>query len=220
MALRLIIGNKTFSSWSLRPWIALKVAGLPFTEQRVLLGRDDTYAQLAAASPTGKVPVLIDDQLVIAESLAILEYVAEITPDAQLLPKDRVARALCRAAATEMHAGFQALRNHCPMNLRRVKQPRASGLTAQVEKDIARIQTIWNECRERFGAGGPFLFGHFTIADAMYAPVATRFMSYDLPRDAVSDAYIKAIYSAPAFKVWQADAALETESYPSTEEVD
>jgi glutathione S-transferase len=119
-----------------------------------------------------------------------------------------------------MHAGFQALRHHCPMNLRRHKRPRASGLTAAVEKDIARLTQIWNQCRASYGAGGPFLFGKFSIADAMFAPVATRFVSYDLPRDAVSEAYIEAIYAHRAFRSWQAGAAEETEAYPSTEDID
>ncbi len=136
------------------------------------------------------------------------------------MPADRRVRAEVRAAATEMHAGFAALRQFCPMNLRRHRRPRATPTPEAVKKDCARIQALWAQCRARHGAGGPFLFGGFTIADAMFAPVATRFMSYDLPRDAVSDAYIEAIYAHPAFREWQADATRETESYPDSESLD
>jgi glutathione S-transferase len=220
MALTLIIGNKTYSSWSLRPWLALRVAGLDFTEKLIRLGEETSAAQLNEGSPTGKVPVLIDGDLVIPESLAILEYVAEIAPEARLLPADRMARAMCRAVATEMHGGFQAIRGHCPMNLSRVNKPRASGLTPAVDADIARITAIWNDCRKNFGAHGPFLFGHFTIADAMFAPVVTRFASYALPRDSVSEAYMTAIQSHPAFREWKASADQENFPYPATNSVD
>ncbi len=216
----LVIGNKTFSSWSLRPWLGLRAAGISFEEKTILLGQPDTDAQLKASSPTGKVPLLIDGHLVIPESLAILEYAAELAPDAGLWPTDSIARARARAAATEMHAGFAALRSHCPMNLRRKGKPRASGVPEAVAKDCARITQLWNECRARHGAGGPFLFGQFSNADAMFAPAVTRFVSYDLPRDAVSDGYIKAIYAFAPFQQWQADAARETARYPGTEDVD
>jgi glutathione S-transferase len=220
MTLILVIGNKNYSSWSMRPWIAMRAAGLSFTEKLIPLGQDGSAAQLQAVSPTGRVPVLIDGDLMIPESLAILEYVAEIAPEAKLLPVERTARAMCRAVATEMHGGFQAIRGHCPMNLSRVNKPRASGLTPAVEADIARITTIWNACRQRFGAGGPFLFGHFTLADAMFAPVVTRFVSYALPRDAVSEAYMTSILSHPAFLDWKSDAAKENHAYPATDGVD
>jgi glutathione S-transferase len=220
MARTLIIGNKTFSSWSLRPWIGLRAAGLPFDERRIALGRPETAEELARHTPTGKVPVLLDGDLVIPESLAILEYAAELAPEAGLLPEDIKERARCRAAAAEMHAGFGALRGHCPMNLRRQGKPRAAGLPAQVVRDCARIETIWRECRERSASSGPFLFGRFTIADAMFAPVVTRFVSYALPRSAASDAYIEAILDFGPFREWSAQAAAETERHPETEGID
>jgi glutathione S-transferase len=220
MALTLVIGNKSFSSWSLRPWIALKAAKIPFEERLILLAQPGTQKELSALSPTGKVPVLIDGDLVIPESLAILEYAAELAPEAQLWPADRKARAFARAAATEMHAGFAHLRNHCPMNLRRHLKPRKNGLTPEVERDCARMTALWKECRTRFGAGGPYLFGAFTNADAMFAPAVTRFISYDLPRDKEAEAYCQAIYANTAFKEWQARAALETAGIPSTENID
>jgi glutathione S-transferase len=220
MARILVIGNKTYSSWSMRPWLGLRAAGIAFEERRILLGRADTAAELMRHSPSGKVPALIEDELVIPESLAILEYAAELDPGSGLMPDTPIERARCRAAATEMHAGFAALRSHCPMNLRRRGKPRAGAIPPQVARDCARIQDIWRDCRSRAGAKGPFLFGRFTIADAMFAPVATRFVSYGLPRDAVADAYIAAIFSFEPFREWERDAAAETEGNPDTDNVD
>jgi glutathione S-transferase len=220
MTRTLIIGNKTFSSWSLRPWIGLKAAGIAFAEKRILLGRPETDAELARLSPSGKVPVLVDGDLVIPESLAILEYAAELAPESRLLPADRAERARCRAVSSEMHGGFAALRSHCPMNLRRRKKPRASGVPAAVARDTARIMAIWADCFARKKGRGPFLFGSFSMADAMFAPVVTRFESYDLPRDETAAAYIAAMLSFGPFQEWVEGAATETESYQATEDMD
>ena len=209
MALTLVIGDKTYSSWSMRPWLGLKAAGLSFEERQIRLDQPDTAARISAVSPAGKVPILIEDGLVIHESIAILERVAELAPDAGLWPDDPAARAVARAVSAEMHAGFQALRAYATFNLTRENQPRATPIPDAVHADIARICAIWNDCRARFGAGGPFLFGRFGVADCMYAPVVGRFATYGLPRDAVADAYIAAITAHPAWNEWKAAALKE-----------
>jgi glutathione S-transferase len=209
MALTLVIGDKTYSSWSMRPWLGLKAAGLSFEERQIRLDQPDTAARVSAVSPAGKVPILIEDGLVIHESIAILERVAELAPDAGLWPDDPAARAVARAVSAEMHAGFQPLRAYATFNLKRENQPRATPIPEAVQADITRICAIWADCRPRFGAGGPFLFGRFGVADCMYAPVVGRFVTYGLPRDAVADAYIAAITSHPAWLAWKADALKE-----------
>jgi glutathione S-transferase len=209
MALTLYIGNKNYSSWSLRPWIALKAAGIAFEEKMIALRSPSTAADIAKIAPNGKVPVLHDDGVIITESLSILEYAAELAPEALLWPQDRQARAIARSLANEMHAGFAPLRNHCQMNIRRVDTPRPLPTPDDVKANCARIEQIWTQCLTTYGQGGPFLFGHFTNADAMFAPVATRFKSYALPRGKVADAYIEAIYSHPAFIEWSSAAAKE-----------
>ena len=174
MTLKLIIGNKNYSSWSMRPWIAMKVAGIPFDEAVISLDAPDFRAQVDAVSGTGKVPVLIDGDVRVWESLAILEYLAEKFPGKGLWPKDVAARAHARAIASEMHAGFVALRKLMPMNMWRPVIKR--DLTPEAAANIKRIETMWSECRARYGqkGGGPFLFGAFSAADAMYAPVVAR----------------------------------------------
>lgn len=199
MALTLVIGNKKYSSWSLRPWIAMKVAGIPFDEKLVQLYTADTRETLLTYSPTGKVPLLLDGDLRIWESLAILEHLAERFPQASLWPSDLAARAHARAISAEMHAGFAALRSHCPMN---VARKRARILTPEVWADVARIDALWSECRERFGATGEFLFGRFSAADAMFAPVASRVISYELEVGSASQRYVEAITALPAFREW------------------
>jgi glutathione S-transferase len=200
MALNLIIGNKNYSSWSLRPWIALKVAGIAFEETLISLEAADFKARVTALSGAGRVPVLIDGDIRVWESLAILEYLAEKFPNAGLWPAQDHARALARAVAAEMHAGFLALRQHLPMNVRRpVKQrPLDDGAKA----DVARIEAIWSECRAQFGAGGAFLYGRFSAADAMYAPVVWRFHTYMVEVNAVSRAYMDAVLALPASREW------------------
>jgi glutathione S-transferase len=194
----LIIGSKNTSSWSLRPWLALTEAGIAFQEIVVPLGRPETAAALRRHSPTGKVPVLRAEGQVIAESLAICEYAAELRP--HLWPEERAARAVARAAAAEMHAGFASLRRHRPMDFT-ARHP-AAAVPAEVARDLERIGTLWRDCRERFGRGGPFLFGRFGVADAMYAPVVSRFVTYALPRDAVMEAYIEAVMGLRGMWRW------------------
>ncbi len=206
MALKLIIGNKNYSSWSLRPWIAMKVAGIAFDEQVIPLYEPGSREQILRYSPAGKLPVLIDGDRHIWESLAILEYLAEKFPKAGLWPADAGARAHARVVAAEMHAGFQALRKNCPMNLWLPvnKRPQPD----EVMDNVRRIDALWGDCRARFGQNGPFLFGDFCAADSMYAPVAARIHSFDLDIGKVSRAYVDAILALPAFIEWR-EAALK-----------
>jgi glutathione S-transferase len=176
MGLHLVIANKNYSSWSFRPWLAMKVAGIAFEETLISLDAPDFKSRLTALSGAGKVPVLIDGDTRVWESLAILEYLAEKSPGATLWPHDPAARAHARAIASEMHAGFLPLRRQLPMNVRRPVMPRA--LDADAAADVARIDAIWNECCTRFGSGRPYLYGAFTATDAMYAPVVWRFYTY------------------------------------------
>lgn len=202
--LTLVVGSKNYSSWSLRPYLALAHTGQPFQEVVIPLGAPDTTAQILRHSPSGKVPLLKHGELSIWDSLAICEYLAETFPEARLWPQDRAARAVARAVTAEMHSSFTALRQNMSMNLRARKpgQGRAPG----VAEDISRIQALWNDCRARFGQGGPFLFGAFSIADAFYAPVVSRFVTYGVELDAVGAAYRDAVQALPAFQKW-AEAA-------------
>lgn len=214
--LELLIGNKNYSSWSLRPWLALKASGLPFREHLVPLYQDDSKAALLRFSPAGKAPALRDGALVIPESLAICEYVAELAPAAGLWPREREARAVARAVACEMHAGFVALRSTMPMNLRdRARTPIVP--TPEAAADVARVQALVDGCRQRFGAGGPFLFGGFGIADAMLAPVATRFRTYRVALSSLTQAWCDAIFADPAFRAWETAAAAEVERLEATD---
>jgi glutathione S-transferase len=202
MTLKLIVGNKKYSSWSFRPWIALSVAGIPFEERVIPFETEEFTREVGGLSGTGKVPVLIDGDIRIWESLAILEYVAEKFPDAGLWPKDVAARAHARVVANEMHAGFQALRNHLPCNFARRVIKR--DVPPPVAANVRRIETLWADCRARFGAGGPFLFGAFSNADAMYAPVVGRFHTYDVDVSEGTRAYMKAVMALPAWQQWVA----------------
>jgi glutathione S-transferase len=215
MDLTLVIGNKNYSSWSLRPWLVLKQAGIPFREIFVSLYTDTSRAEITKYSPSGKVPVLIDGKITVWESLAIGEYLAEKFPHKHLWPADPAPRAMARSAASEMHAGFSAFRQHMSMNCR--KHLPGKGRTPEVLKDIARITTLWNDCRTRFGKSGGFLFGKFSIADAMYAPVALRFVTYAVELDVVCAAYVQTITAMPAIQQWVADARAETEVIPQFE---
>lgn len=205
--LLLVIGNKRYSSWSLRPWLALKQAGLSFSEVPITLRQSDTKARILAYSPSGKVPYLRHGDLGIWESLAICEYVAEIAPEARLWPEDRSARAVARSVASEMHAGFVPLRQHMSMDVCAAKT--LDPVPAEVEADIGRITELWADCRRRFGADGAFLFGRFSIADAMFAPVVTRFTTYGVALDAVCRAYADAVWALPAMREWKAAAEAE-----------
>jgi glutathione S-transferase len=198
--LTLVVGSKNFSSWSLRPYLALAHTGQPFREVLVPLDEADTAAKIAQYSPSGRVPALRHGSIAIWDSLAICEYLAETFPQARLWPQDTEARAVARAVTAEMHSGFSALRQNMTMDIR-ARKP-GKGRAPGVAEDIARIQALWNDCRSRFGQGGPFLFGHFTIADAFYAPVVTRFVTYDVELDAVARAYRDAVLALPAMKAW------------------
>jgi glutathione S-transferase len=213
--LKLIIGNKNYSSWSLRPWIAMKVAAIPFEEEVISLDATDFKARVSAASGTGKVPALVDGEVKVWESLAILEYLAEKFPQAALWPADAAARAHARAVAAEMHAGFVPLRRHLPMNMWRPVKSRE--LTPEVQANVRRIEAMWSDCRERYG--GPFLFGRFSAADAMYAPVVARFETYAVPLGAVAQTYADTVRALPAWTEWRA-AALQEPWVLAEDEVD
>ncbi|HEY1723734.1 MAG TPA: glutathione S-transferase family protein [Magnetospirillaceae bacterium] len=203
----LVIGTKSWSSWSLRPWLALKQAGVTFDEVVIRLRQPDTAANILKYSPSGKLPFLRDGEVSIWDSLAICEYVAEMLPGAWLWPEDRSARAMARSIAAEMHSGFMGLREHLSMDVTTTLP--LPNLPDTAKADIARVQAMWIDCRKRFGEAGPFLFGKFTVADAMYAPVATRFRTYGVPLDPVCRAYVDAIYALPAMKEWIAAAEKE-----------
>jgi glutathione S-transferase len=205
MPLQLIIGNKNYSSWSLRPWLAMKVVGIAFEETLISLDAPDFKARIKARSGAGKVPVLIDGDSHVWESLAILEYLAEKFPG--LWPADERARAHGRAIAAEMHAGFAPLRRQLPMNIRRPVKKRA--LDDEAASNVTRIDAIWNECRAQFGGGGPFLYGSFCAADAMYAPVVWRFHTYAVEVSAVAHAYMDAVIALPASVEWREAARRE-----------
>jgi glutathione S-transferase len=215
MGLELVIGNKNYSSWSLRPWIAMKALGIPFDETLLVFDTPDFKARVAAISGTGKVPVLIDGDTCVWESLAILEYVAEKFPQAGLWPAATAARAHARAIANEMHAGFAPLRNQLPMCMWRPIEKRP--LTADAAANVKRIDTLWTHCRARFGQGGPFLFGKFCAADAMYAPVVSRFVTYAVGASAPARAYMDAVRALPAWQEWESAALREEAVYPDDE---
>ena len=196
----IVIGNKNYSSWSLRGWLALRVTGAAFDEVHVLLRRPTTRAAIRAHSPGAKVPVLHHGDTTVWESLAICEYLAEQFPDAKLWPGDAAARTHARIVSTEMHGGFGNMRRDIPMNCRAHLPGR--GLTLGARIDIAHIDALWCDCRERFGAGGDFLFGSFTIADVMFAPVASRFATYEPDLSPVAKAYVDAINAHPAMVEW------------------
>lgn len=203
----LVIGNRNYSSWSLRPWIAMRVAGIEFTDEVIPLDEPDTKGRIAAHSGAGRVPVLHHGDVTVWESLAIVEYAAETWPDAQLWPTAPAARALARAVASEMHAGFQHLRRHCPMNMRRARAP--IELPPGVLADVRRIEELWRSCREAHGGDGPFLFGRFTNADAMYAPVVNRLDDYAVPVSDGARDYMNAVQALPAWQAWKAAAEAE-----------
>ena len=207
--LTLVIGNKNYSSWSLRPWLVLRQAGVDFDEIRVPLYRPDSAAALAPLSPSGLVPVLHDGDLKVWDSLAICEYLNERFPDCRLWPDDMAVRAIARAVSAEMHSGFIALRSAMSMNLRGYYPD--EGRTPECVSDIDRILAIWTECRQRYGVGGDFLFGRFSIADAMYAPVVLRFQTYAVPLEGSARAYADTLLALPALQEWIEASQGETE---------
>ena len=208
MSLHLVIGNKNYSSWSFRPWLAMKVADLAFDETVISLEAADFKTRVMELGGSGRVPGLIDGDVRVWESLAILEYLAEKFPAARLWPESVAARAHARAIASEMHAGFAALRRHLPMNVARPVKFRA--LDAGAAKDVARIDAIWRQCRAKFGRGGVFLFGAFGAADAMFAPVVWRFHTYAVEVGATASDYMRAMMSLPAWNEWRDAARRET----------
>jgi len=203
----IFIGNKNYSSWSLRGWLMLKASGAAFEEVLIAMQQPNTRAEMLRHSPSGRVPAIKRGELVIWESLAIAEYLAEQFPKAKLWPKDPEARAVARAVSAEMHAGFQALRSHWPMNIRSSFPNR--GLTPEVQNDINRISAIWRDCRTRFGKDGTFLLGHFTNADAMYAPVVTRFRTYKAELSPEDQTYCDQVWALPAMQEWATAARNE-----------
>lgn len=201
----LIIGNKNYSSWSFRPWLAMKVKEVPFKETLSPFDEDNDSIHFLEFSPTKKVPVLKDGDTVIWESLAILEYLADLFPERGFWPSDRKARGLARSISNEMHAGFAALRIECSMNMRR--EVRAIEVSDAVRKDVARIEAIWEDCLA--ASGGPFLFGEFSNADAMYAPVVNRLHRYELSQTPAVLAYSEAMTALPAWQTWEAAGKAE-----------
>lgn len=211
--LTLYIGNKNYSSWSLRPWLALTAAGVPFEEVLIPFDFPDGNPRFREVSPTGRVPVLHHGQVRVWESLAIIEYASELFPDHGMWPTAVGDRAVARSISMEMLSGFRALRGACPMNMRRPK--RRIELPEGVEDDVARIASIWKECVAR--SGGPYLFGRFSAADAMYAPVVNRFKIYDLVEDPAVLDYMSAVEAHPAWLKWQESALAETWIVPEDE---
>ena len=205
-ALTLVIGNKNYSSWSMRPWVLLKQLGIPFEEKKLRFHSDEWDAEIERWSPSRLVPVLWRDKQTVWDSLAIAEAVHEWFPDKGVWPKDPVSRAFARCAAAEMHSGFRDLRSNMPMNIR--SSHPGKGMKPEVQANIDRIEKLWAEARGRFGAAGPFLFGAFSAADAMYAPVVSRFYTYDVDVGTPSRAYMAAIMGLPA---WIEDALKEKE---------
>jgi glutathione S-transferase len=203
----LIIGNKNYSSWSLRPWFLMKQRGIEFEEIQIPLYRPDSEQRIRLYSPSGKVPVMREGDRVVWESLAICEYLAEKFPHLNLWPEDPDARVLARSISHEIHAGFSALRSGCPMNVRRTSAPLL--LSDAIKADVGRIQQIWAQCRGSYGPLGPFLFGSFSIADAMYAPVVFRFYNYSIPVDSASEEYMKTILGLPVIQEWIESARQE-----------
>lgn len=215
MSLTLVIGNKSYSSWSMRPWMLLEQFGIPFEENVIPLYVEGSKETILKTSPSGKAPALVDGDITVWDSLSICEYVAETHPELAIWPRDKAARAMARSISAEMHSSFQALRQQCPMVVHRKRV--APEFTADTLADIARIEDMWAKARERFGQGGPFLFGQFSAADAMYAPVVVRFEIYEAPVGAATRAYMSAMQSLPAWKKWMAGAAAETWRIPRFE---
>jgi glutathione S-transferase len=209
MTLKLVIGNKNYSSWSMRPWLALRASDIAFEEVFIPLYTGEADKQrILAFTDSGKVPALVDGDITVWDSLAIIEYAAERFPEARLWPQDRAARAHARSISAEMHSGFMALRNECGMNLHR--PVKATALSPDARANIARIEQIWTGCRQRYGRSGPFLFGAFSGADAMFAPVVHRFRTYAIEVAPVAADYMKTMMALPAFQQWTREGLAET----------
>jgi glutathione S-transferase len=210
MTLTLVIGNKNYSSWSMRPWLAMRASGIAFEEVFIPLYTDNKADKdrILSFSRSGKVPSLVDGDITVWDSLSIIEYLAERFPEAGLWPEDRAARAHARSISAEMHSGFLPLRNECGMNLHRPVG--AVTLSEDARANIARIEEIWTDCRTRYGKAGPFLFGAFTAADAMYAPVVHRFRTYAIKVAPLAQAYMETVMALPAFAEWTKAGLAET----------
>ena len=213
--LRLVIGNKNLSSWSMRPWLLLRHAGLPFEERVIPFETDGWRDSISAMSPSGRVPVLHHGELVVWDSLAICEYVAELFPEAQLWPDDRGDRARARSVAAEMHSGFACMRRHMSMDVA-ARHP-GTRLSRETQDEVDRVQALWTDLLSRAAKvqgslAGPFLFGRFSIADAMFAPVVWRFRTYDVAIDAAVRPWVEAMVALPAMKEWEADAIAEVKA--------
>ena len=209
MTLKLVIGNKNYSSWSMRPWLALRANNIAFEEVFIPLYTGDAdKRRILEVTPSGKVPALVDGDITVWDLLAIIEYLAERFPDARLWPEDRASRAHARSISAEMHSGFMALRSECGMNLHRPIG--AIPLSDDARANVVRVQQIWSECRSRYGKSGPFLFGAFTGADAMFAPVVHRFHTYAIEVTPVATDYMKAMMAQPAFQEWTRAGLAET----------
>ena len=220
--LTLYIGNKNYSSWSMRPWVLMRQAGIPFTERMVRFdsfeGDSQFKREVLKVNPTGRVPVLVDEGLAVWDSLAISEYLAEKFPDLPLWPRERQRRALARSVVAEMHSGFGALRTHCTMNIEAALPEVGARIwreQPQVQADLQRIVQMWTDLLQ--ASGGPMLFGEFGIADAFYAPVCTRIRTYGLPVPQAVDDYIERIYALPGMKAWVDDALAEHDFVPFDE---
>ncbi len=207
--LTLVIGNKNYSSWSMRPWVLMKQLGIAFEEKKLRFNSTEWDAEIARWSPSKLVPVLWRGEQSVWDSLAIMETLHEWHPEKNVWPRDAVARALARSIASEMHSGFRDLRIHMPMNIR-ASHP-GKGMTPEVKANIERIERLWGEARTRFGAAGPFLFGAFSAADAMYAPVVMRFRTYGVALGAQAARYCEAMLAAPGVRAWIEEALLEME---------
>lgn len=206
--LKIIIGNKNYSTWSLRGWLAAMHTGLPVEEVKIDLYTPGSKAELLRHSPTGLVPALVHGSITVWDSLAIIDYCARLAPEKYWWPEDNAAYAFARAVAAEMHSGFAALRSHAPMNIRGAW----SGLTlgASVAADVARIDTLWSEAREKFGSDGNFLFGEFSATDMMFAPVVHRFEAYSMPVSPTARAYMDAVLAQPLMQQWSKAGLAET----------
>jgi glutathione S-transferase len=212
VTLKLVIGNKNYSSWSLRAWLFLKESGIDFEEIRIPLYTDQWQEEIGKYSPARKVPVLLDDDLAIWDTQAIYSYVRELYPQAIGWPQPREARTLARSVSAEMHAGFWGVRNNLPQNIRARRTLSLESLPAATLQEIERIQFIWSDCKKRYGDSGPWLFGEFTIADVVYAPVALRFLTYDIPVPPAAKFFMDEVESLPAIQQWATESAAETET--------
>ena len=213
----LAIGNKNYSSWSLRPWLLLRAFGIAFDDHRILLDTPEFHHEVRQWSPSGRVPALHDGDLVVWDSLAICEYANERWLNGRGWPGDVAARALARSAAAEMHSGFAALRKQLPMNCRRT--PGSYRWNDDAQADIDRVQALWRQMRSRHGGDGAFLCGAFGIVDAMFAPVAILFRGYGVAVDAVGNAYCDALLALPAMQEWIAAGRAESEYLPATDDI-